>query len=73
MIYCSKIKSEGKVFSMIIELPKKFYSQFAYCEENMLYIRSLFGLENLMYDLTKALKGKNAFIVERSLIKVIIH
>ena len=54
---------------MIIELPKKFYSQFAICEENILYIRSLIGLENLMYDLTKALKRKKCVYCGKKLNK----
>ena len=44
---------------MIMELPKKFKSQCVSCTERGLIIHQLMRYEELMYNLTKAIRGKN--------------
>ena len=43
---------------MILELPKKFNSQFVSCTGKVLIIHQLMRYEDLMYNLTKAIRGK---------------
>ena len=52
---------------MIMELPKKFKSKFVSCTGKVLIIHKLMRYEDLMYNLTKAIRGKKCIYCGKTL------